>query len=158
MNLLLFCSLLLNLVTIPATKTPASHPILIADTSIAGRKWAMQEIRFLYDNVPYYYKRDDYAKSNMNFDNDNIIFNCDGTGIYHQTNDVDYPLKWHYIEPGKNVIQFTISKFRNNCDLLVTWENIELSNNTIKYTEYYTHKGGMNCLGYGIRTTNDTIP
>ena len=42
---------------------------------------------------------------------------------------------------------FTIDNFRYDSPLLVHWENIELNNNTLKYTEYYTHKIGLHCRG-----------
>jgi hypothetical protein len=91
----------------------------------------------------------------MNFDNDHIIFNCGGNGIYYQSDGTEYKLKWHFIENKKNAIEYTISKFRDNSDLVVNWENIELSSDTIKYTEYYTHKNGLHTLGAGTRTSKD---
>jgi hypothetical protein len=91
----------------------------------------------------------------MNFDNDNIIFYSDGYGTYHQSDNIEYQLKWHFIESRHNAIEFTISKFRNNSDLVVNWENIELSGNSITYTEYYTHKNGLHTLGHGIRISKD---
>ena len=154
---LLLLSLLTYFVGLPATKEAASSKITITaeNSPLLERKWEMQEIRFLYDNERYYYQRDNYAESNMNFNNDYIIFNCEGTGTYHQSNNIDYKLQWHFLENKKNAIEFTISKFRNNSDLVVNWENIELSANLIKYTEYYTHRNGLHCLGYGKRTSKD---
>ena len=157
MNLLFFFNFLLNLVAISETKMLASRSISSSEYSIVARKWEMQEIRFLYNNTSYYYNKEDDSNTNINFDNDYITFYCGGTGIYHQGDNINYPIQWHSIELKNNAIQFTISKFRNNSDLLVTWENIEILGNTIKYMEYYTHKGGMNCLGYGIRKTIDTV-
>jgi hypothetical protein len=157
MNLLFLFSFLLNILTVQETKTVSVRAVLPLESLIVNRKWEMQEIRFLYDNTNYYYNKYDYANSNANFDNDYITFDCGGTGIYHQSDKIEYPLKWRFSAPKNNKLQFTISKFRNNSDLLVTWENIEFLNNTIKYTEYYTHKGGKNSLGCGIRQTTDTI-
>ncbi len=125
---------------------------IVRSTPIADKKWLMQEIRFLADNIPYYYKRNDDANSNMNFDNDYIFFSHDGTGTYHQTDAVMYPLTWHYKNKIENAIEFRISKFRNGHDLDVTWENIMLDKNAIKYTEYYTHSNGIHSLGNGVRS------
>jgi len=154
---LLLLSLITYFVGLPAIKESVSAKIKTTceNSPLLDRKWEMQEIRFLYDNDRYYYQRDNYAESNMNFDNDYIIFNCEGTGIYHQGNNIDYKIQWHFIESKKNAIEFTISKFRNNSDLVVNWENIDQSSNQIKYTEYYSHKNGLHCLGYGIRMSKD---
>lgn len=156
MNLLILYNLLLSFVAFPATTRPQAATILhIESPAITDRKWEMQEIRFLYNNTPYYYKQDDPAESNVNFDNDFIIFNSCGTGTYQQGNGIDYPLQWHFIAAKKNAIEFSISKFRDDRDLVVNWENIGLSDHTVWYTEYYTHKGSMHCLGYGTRISND---
>lgn len=161
MNLILLCSLLINFLINSADsqtafiKTTCPETISIDNIHITNHKWELQEIRFVYNNEKYYYKQDDYSESNIRFDGDHIIFNCDGTGIYHQANNIDFGLTWHYKENKKNAIEYTIFKFRNNSDLTVNWENIELSNNSIKYTEYYTHKNGIPTLGYGIRNCRD---
>ena len=157
MKFLILSSLFIPLVLLPKNNNPSFAKIVSTERSqIVDRKWEMQEIRFLYDNVPYYYNRDDYSVSNMNFDNDNIIFYSDGSGIYHQSDNLEFQLKWHFIKCKNNDVNFTISKFRNNSDLIVNWENIELSTNSIKYTEYYTHENGLHTLGYGIRISKDT--
>lgn len=165
MKLLILSSLLVHLVVLPVNnklivfstneKIVFGKPVTSGSSQILNRKWEMQEIRFLYNNIPYHYKQGDDSESNIKFDNDYITFNCGGTGIYHQGNNIDYQLTWHFIEFKDNVIEFTISKFRDNTDLVVNWENMEISNNTIKYTEYYTHKNGQHCFGYGIRIAKD---
>ena len=112
-----------------------------------GRKWKMDEIRFQQDNQPFYYKRGNHRESNMNFDNDWIIFNCDGSGIYHQPDGEEYKLQWQQVESKANTIIYTISNFRFNSDLVVTLENIELSGEHARYTEYYTHRNKVHSLG-----------
>jgi hypothetical protein len=112
-----------------------------------SRKWMMEEIRFLQDNQPYYYRRGERRESNMNFDNDWIVFNCDGKGIYHEGNGIEYSLQWQLVE-GKNItLEYTISKFRQNSDLKVKLEDIILDQERITYTEYYTHKNKTHSLG-----------
>jgi hypothetical protein len=167
MKLLILSSLLVHLAVLPVNnklivfpsnkKNVFAKPVTSGLSSILNRKWEMQEIRFLYNNIPYYYKQGDDSESNINFDNDYIIFNCGGTGIYHQSNNIDYQLTWHFIEFKNNAIEFTISRFRDNSDLVVNWGNMEMLNNTIKYTEYYTHKNGQHCFGYGIRIAKDAV-
>ncbi|MFT3912424.1 MAG: hypothetical protein QM737_23555 [Ferruginibacter sp.] len=155
---LLILSVLLNLAVIPANKKHLLTKVITTEKlPLLERKWEMQEIRFLYDNEEYYYNRYDDSHNNMNFDNDYIVFRCGGNGVYHQTDNIEYPLKWHFIENKDNAIEFTISKFRNNSDLVVNWENIEITMNTIKYTEYYTHKNGLHCLGAGTRMSKDSV-
>jgi hypothetical protein len=88
----------------------------------------------------------------MNFDNDLIYFKADGTGTYHQTDGIEYPITWHYKKEKEDAIEFIIPQFRYNHDLLVTWENIEYDKNTVRYTEYYQHGNGVHSLGQGKRS------
>ena len=113
----------------------------------------LDEIRFLQDNIEYYYKRNDRQVSNMNFDYDYVIFNKDGTGFYHQTDGQQYDLIW--VSERKDRVTYTIRKFRDNSDLVVNWEDLRFEDNTIKYTEYYTHANGVHSLATAKRIVGE---
>jgi hypothetical protein len=128
-------------------KTPSETDLLFVN-----KNWQLDEIRFLQDNVPYYYKRGDNTNSNMNFDNDFITFFDSGKGVYHQGDGEEYSLEW--IQNEKTDLIYTIKKFRFNKDLVVTWEHFKYEGDTISYTEFYTHRNGIHSLGYGILSCN----
>lgn len=131
-------------------------PGMDAEPGLVNRNWMMQEIRFIQDNLDYQYRRGDDSFSNMNFDNDYIRFNPDGSGLYHQTDNKVYRLTWNYTDDAHSNILFTIDNFRYNSPLTVHWEHIKLEGNKIEYSEFYTHKTGIHSLGYGIRVAEKT--
>ena len=141
---------------LPATAKSISVTEPLACSSFpefTGRKWMMEEIRFLQDNEPFYYKRGNAGESNMNFDRDWIIFNCEGTGIYHQADGKEFTLEWKVDENKSATVVYAISNFRFNGDLTVTLENIEQSGDQVRYTEYYTHLNKVHSLGVVKRTS-----
>lgn len=135
-------------------KIPAPSPC-DQSGSIEGRKWVMKEIRYLEGNTPMYFNSIDRSDNTISFDNDYYYFAPDGTGTYHQGDGVEYELKWKYAADRKDAIEFILSKFRNNRDRTVYWENLDIHNNSIRYTEYYHHPDGRNVLASGIRLSDE---
>jgi len=126
-------------------------------SGLTDRIWQMQEIRFLQNNIPYYYHRDDRGKNTIDFDNDFIQLNADGTGLYHQSDGTDFQLSWHSKNESLTSIEYTIKNFRANQDLVVTWEHIEFINEGIRYTEYYQRENGVESLGVATRVCKTGI-
>jgi len=139
-----------------ASKTDIKKEIHRSDSFLVNKNWRLDEIRFLQDNIPYYYKRGDNASSNMNFDNDFIIFFDAGNGTYHQSDGEEYPLTW--TQNDQEDLIFTIKKFRFKKDLVVTWEHLRYEGDTIHYTEFYTHANGVHSLADAIRSCNCSTP
>jgi hypothetical protein len=143
--------------TVNTVKNVSIKPACTEMPGFISRKWMMEEIRFLQDNEPFYYKRGDLAESNMNFDNDWLVFNCDGSGVYHQGDGIEYDLNW-ILKEGKNItLEYTITKFRDNSDLKVKLEDIRLNVDHVTYTEYYTHKKKVHSLGVVKRMAANEI-
>ncbi len=166
MKQLFLISLIAQSFIIPVNKTQppintcinTCSPPMEDSSGLTGRKWELDEIRFLQDNIPYYYKKGDYSKSSIILNNDYIIFNEDGTGAYYQGDGITYSLKWQWVGKDKKDLEFTILKFRDNSDLKVTWEKIELNANSIRYTEYYKHKNGSQSLASATRINIKAVP
>lgn len=137
-----------------ANEHPNASATDLDHMQLVDQRWDMAEIRFLQENNSYYYNRLIPDKNTINFSNDFVISKSDGTGIYHQSDDLTYPLPWQFNDADKTQINFTISKFRDGQDLSVTWEHITISNKTISYCEYYTHSTGVNSFGHATRTTS----
>jgi len=151
--------LILLLLSVPfliVSKTDIKKEAPQTRLSIVNKNWQLDEIRFLQDNVPYYYKRGDDVNSNMNFDGDFITFFDSGKGIYHQGDGQEYSLEWS--QNGQKDLIFTIKKFRFEQDLVVTWEHLRYDDETISYTEFYTHANGIHSLAYGMRSCNCPTP
>jgi hypothetical protein len=150
---------LLILLTIPLfsitnpTKIKIPKDTVTVSNCFVNRNWKLEEIRFLQDNVPYYYSRTDAINSTIRMDDDFVIFYDQGNGVYHESNGDEYELNWKQDE--KNNLIYQIKRFRFNKDLMVTWENIECTGETISYTEYYTHANGIHSLGHGIRSASE---
>jgi hypothetical protein len=104
---------------------------------LTSHPWKIQEIRYLYDNVLYFYKRGAAQGNSDNFDNESILFKTDKTGTYARNN-IQYSLTWEFTNPEKTKLVMDIN-FPE--PLHIFWENIELSEDELKYTEYYTFKG-----------------
>ena len=150
----LLLSFLSSFLLIQSARTPVFRENGVSySNSIEGKQWVLQKIRFLQDNIAYYYDREDRPKSTIFLDNDYIVFGLDGTGIYHQTDNTVYKIAWNYADSKSNAIVYIISRFRNDADLVVYWENIDIRETQISYTEYYTHTDGTESLAYGIRNS-----
>ena len=143
--------LLLSLLTACKSTSVATDPV--NEATLSNVEWQMQELHFLQQNTPYFYKRGSASANNMNLDNDFIKFNNDGTGVYHQTDGVEYPLKWYFADVQKTAIEYSIENFRGQQTLNVHWEQIELSKKTLKYIEYKTTGNNNNTIAQIIRTS-----
>lgn len=141
--------LLLAIPFLPVSKNKIQKEALPTTLPIVNKTWRLDELRFLQDNIPYYYKRSD-ANSNMNFDNDQITFFDSGKGLYIQGDGKEYSLEWS--ENDREDLIYTIKKFRFEKDLVVTWEHLKYEGDTISYAEFYTHANGIRSLAYGIRS------
>ncbi len=115
-----------------------------------NKSWWLQQIRFLQDNISYYYEKNNRGESNQNFDHDYINFQSNGKGQYHRTDNVVFNIQWEY-HPQKNSIIYTIDYPKG--PLTVIWENITFSEKEIRYSEFYTLPDGTRSLAYGIRRT-----
>ncbi|HMO63414.1 MAG TPA: hypothetical protein PKC39_14910 [Ferruginibacter sp.] len=116
-----------------------------------GKKLLLEEIRFLQNNVAFYYKRGERTKSNINFDGDYIIFDNDGKDIYHQSDGEQYELQWEFTTAAQDAINYTITSFRDGADLVVKWEKIIAADAQIQYIEYYNHANGTASLASCVR-------
>jgi hypothetical protein len=140
------------LLVLMACKSTSVTSDPVNETSLSNTEWQMEEIRFIQQNTPYYYKRGSARENNMNFDNDFIRFNFDGTGIYHQSDGTEYQLKWRFVDDQKTGIEYTLENFRDQKPVTVHWEQIQMTNKTIKYIEFYTLTNGTNSLANVTRT------
>ena len=113
----------------PVEKTP--------EQLLTDHAWKIDEIRYLYDNFLYYYKRGAAQGNTDNFDNESIVFNSDKTGTYKRNN-IEYSLTWEFTNPEKTKLVMDINF---PTPLHIFWENISLTESVLKYTEYYTFKG-----------------
>lgn len=111
-------------------------------------EWQVDELRYLKNNVLNYYKRGQEGNT-VNYDNEYIKFDQNKKGMLYGTLSPT-PITWAFANSDKTKIQFTVS-FQGYTPFLVTWDNIILSENSIRYTEYYT-QDGIKVLAEGTRT------
>lgn len=111
---------------------------------LTASPWKIDELRYLQTNLPQYYKRGG-SQNTVNFSEEYIEFFSDHTGQYHDQNLQSASFTWSFTNPEKTIIRYTFQY-----GLVVTWENIILSEKAIRYTEYY-NRDGINSLAEGIR-------
>ena len=112
---------------------------------LTSRSWRLDEIRFLQNNAPTYYKRG-VTSDPYSFDTESIQFNTDQTGTY-KAGGVTYSMTWEFIDQAKTKIEFIINY---TTPLTVNWENIIYSDSSLKYSEYY-NRTGTNTLSVATR-------
>jgi hypothetical protein len=115
------------------------------ETILTSSVWIIDEIRFLESNTLYTYKRGGTGNT-ANFDTESIKFNANKTGTYI-AGGITYSVAWDFVNNDKTKIQYTVSY---SPTLTVRWENIQYSDATIKYTEYYT-RNGTTTMSYATR-------
>jgi hypothetical protein len=119
---------------------------LTPEEALTANPWRMKEIRFLQNNVSYFYKRGATRGNNMNFDKDVVTFKADHTGTYASDNST-YSFIWNFTDAGKTKITMVIAY---PDPLTVHWENITYTGRSLNYTEYYK-RDKTNSLGVGCR-------
>lgn len=115
------------------------------DSVLTAKNLQLDEIRFLQNNTQYYYKRGATGNT-ANFDTEYIKFNSNNTGTY-VAGGVTYTLTWNWIDQAKTKLQYIVSY---SPALTVTWEQLQFTNNSLAYAEYY-NKSGMQSMGYAVR-------
>jgi hypothetical protein len=115
------------------------------DSVLTAKTLQLEEIRFLQNNMQYYYKRNATGNT-ANFDTEYIKFNTNNTGSY-VAGGITYTLTWNWIDQAKTKLQYVVSY---SPALTVTWEQLQFTNNSLAYAEYY-NKSGMESMGYAVR-------
>jgi hypothetical protein len=116
-----------------------------AEEILTTSAWKIDEIRFLQNNIMYYYKRG--VTSNVaGLDNESITFKADKTGTYIAGPDT-YTLTWDFVDANKTKLKYIVNY---STPLTVNWENVKISETLLDYTEYY-NRNGVNTVGSGRR-------
>lgn len=116
LNVVLFLTIVTVLGCKQADVVPKTPEQLLTATA-----WKLDELRYLQNNVPHYYKRDG-TQNTESFSEEYIEFFSDNTGKYSGQNSSTASLTWGFTNPEKTMIQYTLSY-----GLRVTWENVILS-------------------------------
>jgi hypothetical protein len=118
---------------------------------LTSTTWQIEELRFLQNNTPYYYKQG-VTGNVAGLDHESITFNSDHTGIYI-AGENKFRLQWEFVDEEKTELQYVLEEAT---PLLITWENLKLDGNRLEYTEYYNREG-LESLARGKRvsTKND---
>jgi len=115
------------------------------DSVLTADTLKLEEIRFLQSNIQYYYKRG-ASGNTANFDSEFIKFNANNTGVYVDGG-INYTLTWNWIDQAKTKLQYIVSY---SPALTVTWEQLQFTNNSLAYAEYYNRSGNQS-MGYAVR-------
>jgi hypothetical protein len=115
------------------------------DSVLTTNTLKIEEIRFLQGNTQYYYKRG-ASGNTANFDTESIKFNSNGTGTYI-AGGITYTLTWSWMDVNKTKLQYIVSY---NPALTVTWDQLQFTNNSLAYAEYYNRSGNQS-MGYAVR-------
>lgn len=130
----------LALATRQCEKSSANNKTPVATATVeeilTANSWKLDEIRFLQNNSPFYYKRR-VTSDPYSFNTETIKFNRDKTGIY-SAGGIEYRVTWDFDNPEKTRIRYIVNY---TTPLTVTWENIVLTESSLRYTEYYNRRG-----------------
>jgi hypothetical protein len=128
-TVLLLCSLQFGF---SSCKKETPIPVMDTVLVLTSKEWKIDEIRFLQNDVPYFYKRG-AAGNSANFDNEYIKFNSDFTGTY-SADGLSYNITWSFKNGDKTKIEYTVLF---STPMLVNMENIIYNESYFKYSEYY---------------------
>jgi hypothetical protein len=115
------------------------------DSVLTADTLKIEEIRFLQNNTQYYYKRG-AAGNSANFDTEYIKFNSNNTGSYFAAG-ITYTFTWNWVDLAKTKLQYVVSY---SPALTVNWEQLQFTNNSLAYAEYYNRTGSQS-MGYAVR-------
>jgi hypothetical protein len=123
----------------PTVATKSAEELLTAHT------WKIDELRYVYRGVLEHYVRGVHGNVDY-FANEYLKFNPDHTG----NNDNLTSLTWQFIDAAKTKLTFTIN-FTTEAPLVVNWEHVVLTENSITFSEYWTRADGPSCA-FGTRS------
>ncbi|HTS45813.1 MAG TPA: hypothetical protein VMH01_15545 [Puia sp.] len=83
----------------------------------------------------------------MDLDNEYIVFNPNGTGVYSDNSGTQSSLTWNFTDATNTTIDWT---WNLSPAVVVTWENVYYKDGAIHYTEYFI-QSGQNEVAAGIR-------
>ena len=131
-----------------ASKSPEEYLI--------GKKWKIDELTFLQGNQFGYYFRNT-SGTTINLMNDRIEFKTGGTGTYTSTYDDVYSFTWQFTDTDKTKMMVKISNYANGApaagvDLTITYENVHVSDNVLRYTEIFTNANSSKTMSSVKRT------
>lgn len=115
------------------------------DSVLTADTLKLEEIRFVQANTQYYYKRG-ASGNNANFDTEYIKFNINNTGVYFAAG-ITYTITWNWMNAEKTRLQYIVSY---SPALIVTWDQLQFTNNSLAYAEYYNRNNNLS-MGYGVR-------
>lgn len=126
----------------PSVEPPKKTPLEL----LTGSAWALDELRFLQNNTPQYYKRGG-SNNTHDFSQEMLVFKSDNTGIKYESYGTE-PFTWSFVSDDKTKIKITLQE---SPTLEIMWENLVYDDDLITYTEYYKRQG-VNSLAVGKRT------
>jgi hypothetical protein len=133
-TILIFTLITLLTCTISCKKSNIAPLNRTPEQILTATPWKILEITGGIGNLPFYYKRGG-SSNTINFDNEYYLFKPDQTGTYVDNTGLQNPFTWSYSNAGKTRIML-------NGELLpatpIYWENIILTDNSLKYNESYT--------------------
>ena len=81
---------------------------------------------------------------------------ADGTGTYTTTQNISFTIAWQFTDGEQTNISYTVFNYdngvkRQGINLIVTWENVQLSTSSLKYAEIYTKSPGKSIISSAKR-------
>jgi hypothetical protein len=139
--------------TLHDTVIKVQHDTISRDTALTvqiltANSWKLQEYKGVEGNTNVVYIRG-AAGNNVNYDNEYITFNSNGTGGYYDPNyNYTSPLTWNFVNTDNTKLIMTIN-FPTGAEV-VTWDHIIYKNKSLMFDQYWT-KGTVNSHTQNIR-------
>ena len=134
---------------------PPPPPTKTAEELLVDKTWKFEYVTFVTDNKLFYYERNG-SNNTANFGNDAIVFKKDGTGTYTATGTQVFTLTWKFEDTQKSKIKYTIKDYdlgvpKVGSNQVVIWENIVLTEGTLKYAEIYSRSDAKSIIASAKR-------
>lgn len=120
---------------------------LLTTDILTANPWKPLQIRSVLNNTFIYYVRGG-SNNTQSYDNEYMLFNPNGSGIYHDNVGVETTFTWHFTDAtNKGLVWVWNGPYGV---ITITWENVNYDDGAIRYTEYYT-QSGFNVVTSGTR-------
>jgi hypothetical protein len=130
---------IMSTMSAPCSPRSASNTSEEPEDLLTAKTWLINEITYVQDGQLGHYKKGSYS---VQFLNDRIKFEKDGTGLYTNTYNEPFKIGWAYNDGDKKKITLVINNYRGGRPAEgksqeVNIENINVSRNDLYYTEIY---------------------
>jgi hypothetical protein len=117
------------------TDTIVKKDTMLTTQILTSHPWKVFEERGVHGGAIIYYLRGG-TNNTQSFDNENVAFNSNNTGVLTINNGTQYNFTWSFGNADNTKLTWTL--LNTPATYTITWENIRYKNGNLNHDQYFT--------------------